>query len=54
MVSILQFIRGKTDFDDDANHANCFVRKPDQWDTFASVVRHMNTFWLLMAELPPS
>jgi two-component system, chemotaxis family, response regulator Rcp1 len=36
------------------NHANCFVRKPDQWDAFASVVRHMNTFWLFMAELPPS
>jgi len=35
------------------NHANCFVRKPEQWDTFESVVRHMNTFWLFMAELPP-
>jgi chemotaxis family two-component system response regulator Rcp1 len=35
------------------HHANCFVRKPDQWATFESVVKHMNKFWLFLVELPP-
>jgi chemotaxis family two-component system response regulator Rcp1 len=34
-------------------HANCFIRKPNEWDTFGSVVRDMNKFWLIMVELPP-
>jgi chemotaxis family two-component system response regulator Rcp1 len=34
------------------HHANCFVRKPDQWTTFESVVKDMNKFWLFLAELP--
>ena len=34
------------------NHANCYIRKPDEWDTFDSVVRRINEFWLFMVRLP--
>jgi len=34
------------------HHANCYIRKPEQWDAFDSVVRHVNEFWLTKAKLP--
>jgi chemotaxis family two-component system response regulator Rcp1 len=32
--------------------ANCYLRKPTQWDAFDSIVRSINTFWLAKARLP--
>ena len=32
--------------------ANCYLRKPTQWDTFDSIVRSINTFWLAKCRLP--
>jgi CheY-like chemotaxis protein len=31
--------------------ANCYLRKPAQWDAFDSIVRSINTFWLTKAKL---
>jgi len=35
------------------NYANCYVRKPTQWDAFGDVVKHVNSVWLGLALLPP-
>jgi CheY-like chemotaxis protein len=32
--------------------ANCYLRKPAQWDAFDSLVRSINTFWLTKVKLP--
>jgi two-component system, chemotaxis family, response regulator Rcp1 len=32
--------------------ANCYLRKPAQWDAFDSLVRSINTFWLTKVTLP--
>ena len=32
--------------------ANCYLRKPAQWDAFDSLVRSINAFWLTKAKLP--
>jgi CheY-like chemotaxis protein len=32
--------------------ANCYLRKPAQWDAFDSIVRSINMFWLSKAKLP--
>jgi chemotaxis family two-component system response regulator Rcp1 len=32
--------------------ANCFLRKPAQWDAFDNLVRSINAFWLTRAKLP--
>jgi CheY-like chemotaxis protein len=32
--------------------ANCYLRKPEQWDAFDRIVRSINTFWLTKAKLP--
>jgi len=32
--------------------ANCYLRKPAQWDAFDSIVMSINTFWLTKAKLP--
>jgi CheY-like chemotaxis protein len=32
--------------------ANCYLRKPAQWDTFEDIVRSINRFWLTKAKLP--
>jgi two-component system, chemotaxis family, response regulator Rcp1 len=32
--------------------ANCYLRKPAQWDAFDSIVRSINTFWLTKVKLP--
>jgi two-component system, chemotaxis family, response regulator Rcp1 len=32
--------------------ANCYLRKPAQWDAFDSIVRSINTFWLTKIKLP--
>jgi CheY-like chemotaxis protein len=32
--------------------ANCYLRKPAQWDAFDSIIRSINTFWLTKAKLP--
>jgi CheY-like chemotaxis protein len=31
--------------------ANCYLRKPAQWDAFDSLVRDINLFWLTVATL---
>jgi chemotaxis family two-component system response regulator Rcp1 len=33
-------------------HANCYLRKPPQWDAFDSIVRGINAFWLTKTKLP--
>jgi two-component system, chemotaxis family, response regulator Rcp1 len=33
-------------------HANCYLRKPAQWDAFDSIVRTINAFWLTKVKLP--
>ena len=32
--------------------ANCYLRKPAQWDAFVGMVRSINTFWLTNTKLP--
>jgi chemotaxis family two-component system response regulator Rcp1 len=32
--------------------ANCYLRKPTNWDAFDSLVRSINAFWLTRAKLP--
>jgi two-component system, chemotaxis family, response regulator Rcp1 len=43
--------------EDDVNycyqhHANCFIKKPEQWDEFERLIKFVNDFWLLMVKLP--
>jgi chemotaxis family two-component system response regulator Rcp1 len=33
--------------------ANCYLRKPAQWDAFDSIVRTINALWLTKVKLPP-
>jgi chemotaxis family two-component system response regulator Rcp1 len=33
--------------------ANCYLRKPGQWDAFENLVRSINDFWLINVKLPP-
>ena len=37
-----------------AQGANCFVRKPGDWDAYQHVVAAINTFWILLVNLPGS
>ena len=32
--------------------ANCYLRKPAQWDAFVAMVRSINAFWLTNTKLP--
>ncbi len=32
--------------------ANCYIRKPAQWDAFDDLVRGINSFWLTSVKLP--
>jgi chemotaxis family two-component system response regulator Rcp1 len=32
--------------------ANCYLRKPAQWDAFDDLVRSINNFWLTKVKLP--
>jgi CheY-like chemotaxis protein len=32
--------------------ANCYLRKPAQWDAFLGMVRSINAFWLTNTKLP--
>jgi two-component system, chemotaxis family, response regulator Rcp1 len=32
--------------------ANCYLRKPTQWDAFDNIVRSINAFWLAKVKLP--
>jgi two-component system, chemotaxis family, response regulator Rcp1 len=32
--------------------ANCYLRKPAQWDAFDGLVRSINNFWLTKVKLP--
>ena len=32
--------------------ANCYLRKPTQWDAYDGIVRSINTFWLAKVKLP--
>jgi len=33
--------------------ANCYLRKPAQWDAFDSLIGSINDFWLTKVKLPP-
>ena len=33
-------------------HANCFLKKPTQWDAFDAIVRNIGAFWLAKTRLP--
>ena len=33
-------------------HANCYLSKPTQWDAFEGLVKSINDFWLIRAQLP--
>jgi len=33
-------------------HANCYLRKPTNWDAFDGIVRSINDFWLTKTRLP--
>jgi two-component system response regulator len=37
-----------------ANHANCYVRKPVEFEQFCDAARAMGLFWLLINEPPPA
>jgi chemotaxis family two-component system response regulator Rcp1 len=32
--------------------ANCYIRKPDDWDTYKHVVRGINSFWFSLVKMP--
>lgn len=34
-------------------HANCYVRKPVDFDAFIEVLRSIDSFWLAIVKLPP-
>jgi two-component system, chemotaxis family, response regulator Rcp1 len=34
--------------------ANCYLRKPMQWEAFDRIVKHINLFWLAKTKLPRS
>jgi two-component system, chemotaxis family, response regulator Rcp1 len=36
------------------NSANCYIRKPRDWDVFEHVVKSVNNFWFVLAQLPRS
>jgi two-component system, chemotaxis family, response regulator Rcp1 len=36
-----------------ANHANCYITKPVDFEHFAQVVRQVVSFWFAVATLPP-
>jgi chemotaxis family two-component system response regulator Rcp1 len=35
-------------------HANCFIKKPIEYDEFIAAVRSIENFWLKLVRLPPS
>ncbi|MEO8205616.1 MAG: response regulator [Chthoniobacterales bacterium] len=35
------------------HHANCYITKPVDFDTFAEVVRSVQSFWFTVVTLPP-
>ena len=35
------------------HHANCYIRKPVDFDRFRNVVREIEQFWFVVVELPP-
>ena len=36
-----------------ANHANCYITKPVDFDQFINVVKSIESFWLSIVKLPP-
>ena len=34
------------------NSANCYLKKPRDWDAFDELVGAINNFWLVLAKLP--
>ncbi len=34
------------------HYANCYFRKPTQWDSFGLIVKHVSEVWLGLAMLP--
>jgi two-component system, chemotaxis family, response regulator Rcp1 len=34
------------------NAANCYIRKPEDWDSFNHVVRSINSLWFTLAKVP--
>lgn len=39
-------------FNSYTNHANCFITKPVDYNSFMSVVKTMESFWMHTAQLP--
>ena len=35
-------------------HANCFIKKPIEYDEFIDAVRSIENFWLKIVKLPPA
>jgi len=59
LKSIPTIILTSSDLDADIqycyeNNANCYLKKPTDWDTFDHVVRAVNSFWFGLAKLPKS
>ena len=36
-----------------ANHANCYITKPVDFDQFINVIKSIESFWLSIVKLPP-
>jgi chemotaxis family two-component system response regulator Rcp1 len=34
------------------HHANCYIKKPEQWDSFDLIVKYVNEFWLGLVRVP--
>ena len=37
-----------------ANHANCYITKPVDFNQFMNVIRTIENFWLSIVKLPPN
>ncbi|MBF0489863.1 MAG: hypothetical protein HQL15_04510 [Candidatus Omnitrophica bacterium] len=35
------------------NHANCYIRKPVDLDSFLGVIKKIEDFWFSIVKLPP-
>jgi CheY-like chemotaxis protein len=52
-IIVLTTSDAKTDIQYCYEHsANCYVRKPDDWDAYSHVVAGINSFWFTLARLP--
>ena len=55
MISTVVLSSSETDADVMISYklqANCYLRKPAQWDAFVAMVKSINSFWLTNTKLP--